>query len=105
MRVDHGTALPPGRMFGFSRPNKVLPVAIISVDPGTPAWNAGLRPGQFVQKVGSRLALTPDSFYATTKKIDGPVELTIVDGQDREREVIVQSEVARADAETSNPTK
>lgn len=89
LRVDHGTALPPGQLFGFSRPREVLPVAVISVDPDTPAWSAGLRPGQFVEKVGSQLATDPDTFYELAGKQTGAAVLTIVGPADRVQQITV----------------
>ncbi|QDV66338.1 Periplasmic serine endoprotease DegP precursor [Rosistilla carotiformis] len=93
LRVDHGTALPPGQLFGFSRPREILPVAVISVDPGTPAWNAGLRPGQFVQKVGDKSVPDPDTFYELVKEQTDAVALTIVGPGDREQRISVPTSI------------
>ncbi|MEZ6086652.1 MAG: PDZ domain-containing protein [Pirellulaceae bacterium] len=89
MRVDYGTAIPPAQMLGFSRPGTILPVAIISVDPDTPAWEAGLRPGQFVEKVDATPVLGPEMFHRLVNAADGAVEITILDGSERTRTVTV----------------
>lgn len=63
MVVDMASVLPPNRL--FSNPGQTASsAAIVRVDPDSPAWRAGLRPGQVILRVGTRLVERPADFYA-----------------------------------------
>jgi serine protease Do len=78
LRVDHATAVP-----GFAtrqyvgRIDKDGCVAIVDVQPGSPAFDAELTTGMFVSQVNGRRVATPDDFYAVTAEAEGDVQLTV----------------------------
>jgi serine protease Do len=55
-------------------------VAVIDVTRESPAWKAGLRPGDFVSHVGDSRATTPREFYDAVALIEGPVKLKLTGG-------------------------
>jgi len=85
LHVDYATALPPAmfRQHG----HKMDPagcVAIVSVEPGSASWNAGLRPGEFIKQVGRKKIATPEQFHELVSKQDGSVRVTLTVGEGEE---------------------
>jgi S1-C subfamily serine protease len=64
-------------------------VAIVQVDPESPAWREGLRPGMYVSHVDGRRVTTPDEFLqAVAEREDGvQLRLTLPENQNRERTI------------------
>ena len=56
-------------------------VAVTEVERGTPAWEAGLRPGMLISQVDRRPVRTPREFFAAVSGKTGPVQLTLVEAQ------------------------
>lgn len=85
MLVDYASAIQPELMRTGAGGNRrgSLKLAILSVDPDTPAWQAGLRPGQAVVSVAGDIAETPDDFYRLVQAASGSVSLTIVSNDGR----------------------
>jgi S1-C subfamily serine protease len=52
-------------------------VAVIAVEPESPAWKAGLRPGDFVSHVGAARVTTPREFYNAVHSIESDAVLTL----------------------------
>ncbi len=83
MLVDYATAIASDwtrNGLGGARRAPVK-LAILSVDPDTPAWNSGLRPGYGLVSVQGTEVDSPDDFYrlAGAPALVGlPVELTVV---------------------------
>lgn len=91
MLVDYATAIQSEVLragVGGNRQNS-FKLAILSVDPDTPAWEAGLRPGQAVVSVAEEVVATPDDFYRLVQESSGPVSLTIVSSDGRTETVAV----------------
>ncbi len=94
MLVDYATAISSdwtrnGLGGGRRTPVKL---AILSVDPDTPAWSAGLRPGYGLVLVQGTEMENPDDFYravADPALAALPVELTIVHSNGRSETVEV----------------
>ena len=83
MLVDYATAVSSDwTRSGLGGGRRVaVKLAIESVDPDTPAWNAGLRPGYGLISVGETTLESPDDFYrlvADPALAELPVDLTIV---------------------------
>ena len=90
LQVDYGTALPP-EVFQ-QHGHKLDPegcVAIVAVETGSASWNAGLRPGEFINHVGSKRISTPEEFWQVVSQQTGPVrvQLTVGQGDKAYREV------------------
>lgn len=68
MRVEYPSALPPEwEARGVRSGDPQGCVAVLAVDRDSPAWNAGLRPGQFVSHVESRRVQRPKEFFQAVK--------------------------------------
>ena len=78
MRVDYATAVydlaSPG--FGGS-PLLGETVAVSDVEKGTPAWEAGLRPGMLISHVGRTAVNTPRQFRQAISAKTGPVDIRL----------------------------
>ncbi len=80
MLVDYATAVPSDLVRGSLGGNRRQPVklAILTVDPDSPAWQAGLRPGYgVVSVVDGRELENPDDFYEVVR--DGSLATQAVD--------------------------
>lgn len=88
MRVDWATALPPSQLL-YSRQGSRADLAILRVDPDTPTWRAGLRPGQFLQTINGKVVSKPDAFYEQAEAIDGEVTLEGIGNDGRPFRAIV----------------
>ncbi len=76
MQVDYATAIPNlPEVSQLIDPQGCL--AIVSVDPDTPAWKAGLRPGTFASHVGETRVSKPEDFYAAVQDKPGPVKIRL----------------------------
>ena len=58
-------------------------VVVLDVDNESPAWNAGLRPGNLVTHVGRRPVRTPRDFDEAVAEIRGDVKLRVAGPADR----------------------
>jgi C-terminal processing protease CtpA/Prc len=65
---------------------------VIDVESDSPAWNAGLRPGNLVTHVGRRAVRTPDEFDNAVAGSGGDVRLRIADPADRKTNDLVVPE-------------
>jgi len=78
MRVDYATAMP-----GFQRRSYVGEidpagcVAVVAVEPDSPAFQAGCCRGVFVSHVAGRRVSNPDEFHAAVSKKTDPVSLRV----------------------------
>ncbi len=78
MRVDYATAVQD--VYAFSSAAGVPlgeALAVTDVERGTPAWDAGLRPGMLVSHVERSAVRTPKEFRAAVAKKTGPVALRV----------------------------
>jgi serine protease Do len=53
-------------------------IAVTDVERGTPAWDAGLRPGMLLSHVERAPVRTPKEFREAVSKKTGPVEVRVV---------------------------
>lgn len=74
MAVDFVSALPPDRLQRMFRTSK-SDAAVVRVDPDSPAWEAGVRPGQLIFRVESQEIEHPEDFYQAVSKASGNVTL------------------------------
>jgi serine protease Do len=83
--VDYATAVSSELLRTGVGGNRRQPVmlAILSVDPDTPAWRAGVRPGQGLLSIAGEPLASPDEFYRQVQGLSGVVELSIVHGDGR----------------------
>ena len=82
LQVDYSTALPP-EVFQ-QHGHKMDPsgcVAIVAVETGSPSWNAGLRPGEFINHVGPKRVATPGEFWDVVSQQAGQVRVRLTVGQ------------------------
>ncbi len=94
MLVEYATAVPSELTRGasmFSR--RAAPkLAILAVDPGTPAWEAGIRPGHGLISVDGKLADSPDAFNELVDNRSDTVLLQVMRQNDRPENVSVAGE-------------
>lgn len=78
LRVDW----PTGRMKFFDY-EAAYPMAVVAktVEPGSAAEAAGLRPGDLIDRVAGRSIETPEEFAAAVKSLRGAVRLNLADGE------------------------
>ncbi len=101
IKVDYATALPPELLIAgvFSRDASMRPkLAAIEVQPGSLAWQAGIRAGEGLERLDGRAMQTPDEFYAAAAAITGKLTIEVVGLDGRTRQVELQSEPAENDA-------
>jgi serine protease Do len=76
MKVEYSTAAPL-----FREQSRDLDpegcVGVIEVERDSPAWKAGIRPGDFVSHVGKSRVETPAKFYEAADKAAGEVKLKL----------------------------
>ncbi len=85
MLVEYATAVPGELLRGGPNPQRrtSAKLAILSVDPDSPAWRAGLRAGHAILSVGGTRVNTPDEFYSAARKATGNVTLQAYRGSER----------------------
>ncbi|MGN6545067.1 MAG: trypsin-like peptidase domain-containing protein [Aureliella sp.] len=85
MMVEYITAVPGELMRGGAMAQRRTPakLAILSVDPDSPAWRAGLRAGHALLSLGGTRLQTPEDFYKKAQSIEGPAQLQVYRGSDR----------------------
>jgi serine protease Do len=94
MLVEYATAVPSeltrgGTMFGRRSAPKL---AILAVDPNTPAWEAGIRPGYGLLSVDGRAVDSPTAFQDAVQDRNDTLTLQIMRQNDRPENVSVASE-------------
>lgn len=64
LQIEYATAIPSDPIRGglITGSRNMPNVALLSVEPGTPAWNAGLRPGFGIEAVNEQPITTPQEF-------------------------------------------
>ncbi len=92
MLIDYATAVSPELIRSGLGGNRrgALKLAILSVDPDTPAWNAGLRPGHSVVSVDGVTVESPEDFYRQVQVELGPVALSVFRGDGRAETIEVE---------------
>lgn len=96
MLVEYATAVPSELTRGasmFSR-RSAPKMAILAVDPGTAAWEAGIRPGHGLLSVDGKPVESPDAFSGLVDGRSDTVTLQIVRQNDRPENVSVPAEKA-----------
>lgn len=82
MSIDFATAVPQALT---SQANNPLDsdgcVAASDVEPNSPAWRAGFRPGTIITHVDSNRVETPQEFYGTVDRQLGAVKIKLSTGQ------------------------
>lgn len=76
LTVDFASALPPNRLM-FGRLDNSSEAAVVRVDPDSPAWKAGVRPGQLILQANNTNIQRPEQFYEAVEGSEGTVPLTI----------------------------
>jgi S1-C subfamily serine protease len=76
LRVDYATAVQDVYSSAASFPLGEA-LAVTDVERGTPAWDAGLRPGMLISHVERNAVRTPKEFRLTVAKKSGPVALRV----------------------------
>jgi S1-C subfamily serine protease len=80
MSVDYASALDTAELLqamshgNFDEEGCVL---VTGVDEGSVAWNAGVRPGMFVSRVGGTRVATPAEFFAAAEKVGDKFEIQL----------------------------
>jgi S1-C subfamily serine protease len=79
MLVEYATAIPSELVRGGIAPQRRsgAKLAILSVDPDSPAWRTGLRAGHGLLSVNGTRVNSPDEFYALIQKLEGPIQLQV----------------------------
>lgn len=92
MLVEYITAVPSELVRGGPMPQRRVgaKLAILSVDPDSPAWRAGLRAGHTILTLGGMRLSTPEEFYAQAAKIEDAAQLQVYRSSDRLETVTVE---------------
>jgi S1-C subfamily serine protease len=96
MVVEYATAVPSeltrgGMLAGRQGAPKL---AVLSVEPDTPAWNAGLRPGYGILSVNRQAVESPDEFYQQVADANSEVTLTVIRAEQRSEAITVAANPA-----------
>lgn len=88
LSLDHVTAT---AQFAsrVSTNQEALAIAIVSVETDSPAWKAGLRPGDWISHVADQRVGSPADFYRLVARLTGPVTLRKIDGPEDQRAKVV----------------
>jgi len=79
MRIDYATAVVEVFAASTSGGSPLGDaVAVTEVEQGTPAWNAGLRPGMLLSHVEQAPVRTPKEFRDAVSKKTGPVDVRVI---------------------------
>lgn len=79
MMVDHITALPPERLLAdFGSVARRASIAVVDVQPGSPAWEAGLRPGDALISAAGQQFDSPELLRDAIGKIAGEVAIELI---------------------------
>jgi len=89
LAVEYATALPTEMLRFMSRSLPTPPkLAALQVEPNTPAWQAGLRPGQLILSVQGEIVSTPTQFIERVNRFDGQsIEIEVIDAADTLRKL------------------
>ena len=80
MSVDDSSASPSFSYLGPHLDPRGC-VYVASVEPESPGWKAGLRPGLYVSQAGGQPVASPAEFFAAVEGKTGAVELVVLSGQ------------------------
>jgi serine protease Do len=91
LSVEYATALPTEMLRFMSRSLPTPPkLAALQVEPNTPAWQAGIRPGQLILSVQGETVTTPDQFTELVNRFSGQsIEISLIDAADTLRKVTI----------------
>ncbi len=91
MVVEYATAVPSES--GTVSDHRGSPkLAILAVDPDTPAWNAGLRPGYGILSVDGGMPESPEEFRATVEGLSDEVSIVVARRSGRPETVAIEPE-------------
>jgi serine protease Do len=96
--VDYATAIPLDLLFAYySRYSSFVPqsVVIVDVDPGSVAWDAGLRIGHRIIAVNGQSIDKPADFAQAIAGKNGMITLDIHDLQGRSKSINIMNDVKR----------
>ena len=93
MTVEYVTAFPDDqtRSSLLNHHSGSPQIAALTVEPGTPAWDAGIRPGNGIQQLDGTQVNSPDEFHRTASQIKGVATLTIVQASGRSEKIKVSA--------------
>jgi serine protease Do len=80
IHVDYATALDVVTLAQEAASGALDPqgcVLVTEVEPDSPAWQAGVRPGMFISHVGAKRVTTPDEFRAAVKDAAGTLNIRL----------------------------
>lgn len=85
MLVEYTTAVPNelARGGATAQRRSRTKLVVLSVEPDSPAWKAGVRAGHNLLSLNGTRMNTPEEFYSLAAKIEGPALLQIYRGLDR----------------------
>lgn len=86
VRVEYATAMPS---FNSMAADRLGCVGVLAVERESPAWQAGLRAGDYVSLVDRSRVATPDDFHRAVKDQAGPVKLRLSSRPPGENELVV----------------
>ncbi len=90
--VDYATAIQTElTRGGLGGGRSVHKLAIQSVDPDTPTWRAGLRPGYGILSINNSAVETPEDFYRIAEESPDEVSIKIVRGDQRPETIRILS--------------
>lgn len=92
MLVEYVTAVPSELVRGgpVSQRRPSAKLAILSVEPDSSAWRAGIRAGHTIQSINGSRVVTPDEFYTQAKQIEGAAQLQLFRSSERLETISVE---------------
>jgi serine protease Do len=103
MQVDFATALPPQSLLG-SRPASRTDVAVMTVTPDSPAWQAGVRAGQMIASVDGQPISDPAAFYRAVAEQTGTVPLQMQSASGRPQRLLIGPDAPADSDAPAEPT-
>ncbi len=98
MLVEYATAIPSELARGgiLNGRRSAPKLAILAVDPDTPAWDAGARPGQGILAIDGKLVDSPAGFSTLAESRNDAVTLQILRLGDQPENIVIQPEKSLA---------
>lgn len=92
MKVDYATACPNFQQVSRALEGKAA-VGVVEVQANSLAWQAGLRPGDFVALASGKACGTPEQFLQNVAADTGPVQLTLLGNENNGGQASLQRTV------------
>lgn len=88
MSVEYVTAFPNDQTRSGLLSHRGAPqIAALTVEPGTPAWEAGIRPGNGIQRINGKPVTSPEEFHQIASQGPNVATLTVIQPSGRSEQI------------------